>query len=160
MTHHQFRIFVAPYTDSTAGQYLDPLSPQFDEEVDVISQGGAVEVFAPDHEGFFGYRSESVSELADLARAAAEKDCPEAFIEYVIYVGATDFDAALSDYTDAFCGYYDSEEEYAAQLAEEIFTIPKEIAPYFDHEKFARDLFIGDYFSVRSGGGVYVFRSV
>jgi antirestriction protein len=42
-------------------------------------------------------------------------------------------------------GEYDSEEDFASQLVDECYSLPEFAISYFDYEKFARDLFIGDY---------------
>lgn len=46
---------------------------------------------------------------------------------------------------DSFYGAYDSELEFAYDMAGNTMQIPVEIEPYFDYEKYARDLFITDF---------------
>jgi len=46
---------------------------------------------------------------------------------------------------DSFYGAYDSELEFAYDMAGNTMQIPVEIELYFDYEKYARDLFITDY---------------
>ena len=60
---------------------------------------------------------------------------------------------------NAYHGEYESELEYAEQLFDECYAhdVPKNIRFYIDYEKFARDLFMCDYFSVSSNQGVHVF---
>ena len=64
----------------------------------------------------------------------------------------------ISDFEDAYCGEWASEQEFADNLADETITpeLPEMGQLYFDYEKFARDLFLGDYWS--SNG--YIFRSI
>lgn len=61
------------------------------------------------------------------------------------------------DFEDAYCGEYDSEQAYAEELVDELGCLermPENLRWYFDYEKFARDLFINDYYFVNG----YVFR--
>jgi hypothetical protein len=154
-----FRIFVAPYNNPTANKWLDPTDADYDAAVAEISQDGQIEIFAPDHEGFDGIRTESVFELEAIAAAASASSDAGAFI---VYMGHTGLDAeqAACSFEDAFSGEHDSEEAFAEQLADDTIEIPSHLAPYFNYAKFARDLFICDYFSVESLRGVYIFRHV
>lgn len=63
----------------------------------------------------------------------------------------------LSDFEDAYQGEWASEQEFADQLADDTITadLPEVAQIYFDYQKFARDLFLGDYWA--SNG--YIFRS-
>lgn len=62
-----------------------------------------------------------------------------------------------NDFGDAFCGEYQSEQAYAEELFDEVYLheVPDGVKPYIDYEKFARDLFLGDYTYVNG----YVFRN-
>jgi len=159
MTEPTFRIYVAPYTNSTGGRWLDPLDADYDVAVAEISQDGQLEIFAPDHEGFNGIRTESVYELEDVAKAASNSRDAGAFVAYMAYTGC-DVAHAAKWFEDAYCGECDSEEAYAQNLADETMNIPERLRTYFDYEKFSRDLFMSDYFSVDAPSGVYVFRHV
>lgn len=156
---HEFRIYVAPYTNATGGKWLDPLDADYDAAVAEISQDGQLEIFAPDYEGFTGIRTESVFELEDIAKAASDSQDAGAFIAYMAHTGC-DADDASSQFDDAYCGEWDSEEAYAENIADETLDIPERLRAYFDCEKFARDLFMSDCFSVDALSGVYVFRHV
>jgi antirestriction protein len=63
----------------------------------------------------------------------------------------------ISDFEEAYCGEWNSEQEFADDLADQTITpdLPEMGQLYFDYNKFARDLFISDYWS--SNG--YVFRN-
>lgn len=55
----------------------------------------------------------------------------------------------LDDMHDAYVGVYESEEDFAEELVNDCYDIDKmmgNLAGYFDYEKFARDLFISDYY--------------
>ena len=50
---------------------------------------------------------------------------------------------------DAYVGVYDSEEDFAEEIVSDCYDIEKtmgDLACYFDYEKFARDLFMCDYY--------------
>ena len=40
---------------------------------------------------------------------------------------------------------YDDEEDFAYRIVEECYDLPEFAKTYFDYEKFARDLFMCDY---------------
>jgi antirestriction protein len=160
MTAADFRIYVAPCTNSTGGRWLDPLDADYDAAVAKISQDGQIEIFAPDHEGFVGIRTESVFELEDIAQRASKTHEPDAFIAYMAHTGCN-AEQADQNFDDAYNGHWSDEEEFANDIAEQTMQIPKHLWPYFNIEAFARDLFMGDYFSVpASEGGIHVFRNV
>lgn len=126
---------------------------------------GSLEPFAEewaihDYEGFEGIRLEeyeSIEKVAELARLIQEHG--EAFAAYAGYVGLNY--ATAEGFEEAYSGEWDSEEEFAEDLMRECYEIPEHLEFYIDYEKFARDIFINDYFSAEaSGGGVYVFRHV
>ena len=84
---------------------------------------------------------------------------------YLAYAGlgiASDPIPDADDFREAYSGEWDSEEDYAYDLAEELGAVPAEHswpASYIDWEAATRDLFM-DYSSERSpGGGVFVFRN-
>ena len=50
---------------------------------------------------------------------------------------------------DAYVGVYDSEEDFAEEIVSDCYDIENmmgDLACYFDYEKFARDLFMSDYY--------------
>lgn len=58
---------------------------------------------------------------------------------------------------DAFIGVYDSEEDFAEQMVNECYDlegIMGNLSYYFDYSKYARDLFMSDYYYSSNG---YVF---
>lgn len=57
----------------------------------------------------------------------------------------------LSDILEAYQGEFGSDEDFAADLLDQtgdLNQIPESLRYYFDYEKFARDLMMGDYFAV------------
>lgn len=104
-------------------------------------------------ECFYSSRCDSLDlygfvEARDYCKGDEDKE--EAVAEFIENVaGSGPFSS--DDFESAYCGEYDSEEEYAKQLVDDLGyldQIPENLRFYFDYEKFARDLFINDcYFS-------------
>ena len=68
------------------------------------------------------------------------------------------YDFDYSSFEDAYCGKYDSEEDYAYQYIEEtgmLDSLPEWAQRYFDYKSFARDMFLDEYTMTESG---HVFR--
>jgi len=65
----------------------------------------------------------------------------------------------ISDFEECYVGEWSSEQEFADHMADEMGFIEEmgriNLAQYFDYDKWARDLFMTDYWS--SNG--YVFRN-
>ena len=68
---------------------------------------------------------------------------------------------SFDDLEEAYNGTYESEEDFAQEIASEIYS-EKELGPlslYIDWERYANDLFISDYTSEKlENGEVAVFR--
>jgi antirestriction protein len=89
---------------------------------------------------------ESIQEYVDICQRAGKEvadDCIEC-------------DVSLRDFDDAYCGMWDSEEDYARNLVEDCYDLSQmgELARYFDYEAFARDLFMYDY-TIGPNGSVF-----
>ncbi len=70
---------------------------------------------------------------------------------------------SFDDFEEAYQGIYDDEEDFAYQLADDIYSEDQlgVLKSYIDWEKFSRDLFIGDYYSAKvEDWKVVVFRSL
>jgi len=80
----------------------------------------------------------------------AHGDAYEAYCEWIGFEYATP-----EGFEESYCGEYDSEQDYAEELADEIMEIPTNMEPYFDYEKFSNELFMTDY-HYEAG---YVFRN-
>lgn len=92
-----------------------------------------------------------VNELNDI-------DNIEAFSAFVDAFGFDlendDIDDIKSKFDDNYQGEYTDEEDFAYKIVQECYDLPEFAQSYFDYEKYARDLFMGDY-SFQDG---YVFR--
>jgi antirestriction protein len=93
---------------------------------------------------------EAIDELDDDKKAAFE-----------VWLNHGNHDITTKDITDLirsfeddFRGAYNDEEDYAYEIVDECYDLPEFAKTYFDYAKFARDLFMGDYW-FEDG---YVFR--
>jgi antirestriction protein len=93
---------------------------------------------------------EAVSNLSETQQ--------EAFGVWLNYtsrdIASEDIDDLISSFEDEYQGEYKDEEDFAYDIVEQCYELPEFAKTYFDYEKFARDLFIGDYY-YEDG---YVFR--
>lgn len=122
-----------------------------------------------DHEGFAGLLDGECSpmeaqRLAELANLLEREHLPAgAYAAWCSYTGGDCTDSSIDPFRDGYCGEWDTEEEFAQDLAEDLGAIPKDYswpASYIDWERATRDLFSGDYWSADADGGrVWVFRS-
>lgn len=69
-------------------------------------------------------------------------------------IASGDIDDLILSFEDEYQGANKDEEDFAYEIVEECYDLPEFAKTYFDYEKFARDLFIGDYY-YEDG---YVFR--
>jgi len=121
-----------------------------------------------DHEDYGGLLdgecspAEATKVAEAIERIEANGYPVEAVAAFRSHVGPAYFDFDdLSEFEDAFCGEYVSEEEYAEDLADDLGLVNEDASwpySYIDWERAARDLFMDDYWSSEApGGGVYVF---
>lgn len=115
---------------------------------------------AQDYEGFprqwynEGFMSEDdfahILEYSDMC----DKHGQEAVDDYM------EFHDELDNFEEAYCGEWDSEEDFARFIVEECYNIEAmmgSLANYFDYEAYARELFMYDY---NMGANNNVFRRV
>lgn len=80
------------------------------------------------------------------------------------YVAEGDGDLpSISDFAERYCGEWESFEDYAHQLAEDIgllVSVPEEISRYFHWSSWIGDLAFDYTNHDAPGGGVFVFRSL
>ncbi len=164
------KIYVACLASYNAGKLYgkwidaDQTAEEIQAEISEMLKGSpepfAEEWAIHDYEGFEGIRLdeyESIGKVAELARLIHEHG--EAFAAYAGYVGL-DY-ATAEGLEEAYSGEWGSEEEFAEDLMRECHEIPEHLEFYIDYEKFARDLFINDYYSAESSkGGIFVFRHI
>lgn len=168
------RIYVASLADYNAGNLhglwidLDPgmthddVQDQIDMMLHTNGQSIAEEWAIHDYENFDGIKIdeyETIDRIVALADAINEHG--PAYAAWVAHDPGYNTDP--SDFEDAYQGQYESEEAFAESLVDEDIwggeLIPESLKCYLDYEKMARDLFMGDYYSVDHGGSTYIFRS-
>ena len=115
------------------------------------------ELMAQDYEGFprqwynEGFISEddldNIIEYSELC----DKYSQEAVDDYM------EFHDELDDFEEAYCGEWDSEEDFARHIVSECYDLERsmgQLANYFDYEAFGRELFMWDY-SMGANGNVF-----
>ena len=115
------------------------------------------ELMAQDYEGFprqwynEGFMSEddidNIIEYSELC----DKYSQEAVDDYM------EFHDELDDFEEAYCGEWDSEEDFARHIVSECYDLERsmgQLANYFDYEAFGRELFMWDY-SMGANGNVF-----
>ncbi|WP_028192299.1 antirestriction protein ArdA [Salinispora pacifica] len=121
-----------------------------------------------DHDGFCGLlRGEcSPSEAQQVAEVIGQLEMHEdvsALATYVQHEGVDLDDSGLIErFREAYCGEWESEVEYAQDLADDLGVLDADATwpcNYIDWDRAARDLFIDDYWSVWVGGKVQVFHN-
>ena len=118
------------------------------------------ELMAQDYEGFprqwynEGFMSEDdfdhILEYSDMC----DKHGQEAVDDYM------EFYDELDNFEEAYCGEWESEEDFARHIVEECYDLESEmgdLARYFDYEAFGRELFMYDY---SMGANNNVFRNI
>jgi len=114
-----------------------------------------------DYEGFGPIKIgeyEAIEDVAELAALIEEHG--EAYAAYADNVGVDH--ATEAGFQEAYSGEWDSEKAYAENLFDELYAydVPEHLRRYIDYEAFARDLFMGDCYSIESDSGVYVFQNI
>jgi len=91
-------------------------------------------------EHFFPLRS-ALEELSDTEQEAFMVWCNNSSHD----LDTENCSDLIESFRDEYYGEFDSEEDFACQLIEDCYNLPEFALTYFDYGKFARDLFIGDY---------------
>lgn len=127
------------------------------------------ELWVMDHEDYGGLLTGECSpaEAAQLAAVVERVDGEwydvEAVAAWRDYVGPVYADLEdLSDFEEAYAGTFDSERDYAEDLADDLGLVDEDATwpnSYIDWDAATRALFMDDNYSVDAPGGqVYVFR--
>lgn len=161
------RIYVADLAAYNEGElhgvWLDATDDDLTEQAQAMLKPGHEEWAIHDYEGFGELRIDEYESLDNVhALAVLIEEHGDAYAVYVDHVGGIEY-ANADEFQDAYCGEWESEEDYAEELAESIGAINSDASwpnSYIDWERAARDLFMGDCWSADAGSGrVYVFRS-
>lgn len=101
---------------------------------------------------------ESLSDLMEIQDCLNQCSSYEEEEAFCAWMDETGNNPDYSSFEDAYCGKYDSEEDYAYQYIEEtgmLDSLPEWAQGYFDYKSFARDMFLDGYTITDNG---YVFR--
>lgn len=157
-----YQIFIGQYGNTTRGEWVDATDVDACEEaIRRISEDGLIEVGAFDSEGFDGLpNTESIATLRAIAEYLDGRDDAAARLAYAAHVGGEPQDLDR-EFDDAYEGEWSDEATFAEETYRDIYGEPEgPLANYIDWERYARDLFICDYFSVDAPGGIFVFRHI
>lgn len=92
--------------------------------------------------------ADNIFEIIETVGSLSETQ-QEAFGVWLNYsssdIALEDITDLISSFEDDYQGEYKDEEDYAYEIVEQCYDLPEFAKTYFDYEKFARDLFIGDY---------------
>lgn len=125
------------------------------------------ELWVMDHQGFGGLLTGECSpmEAQRLAEVIGELEDANLPVEaFAAWLQGEANSGAVSDFGDVFQGVWDSEEDFARQMSEDIGdtgSVPEGAAwllQYVDWERVARDLMM-DFGSEHVSGGVAIWRS-
>ena len=150
---------------SLCGLWIDLSSfSDYDEFIDfckaIHADEDDPELMAQDFEGFprqwynEGFMSEEDFDHIQEYTELCDKYDADAVDDYM------EFADDLDDFEEAYCGEWDSEEDFARHIVDECYDLERtmgDLSRYFDYEAFGRDLFMWDY---NMGANNHVFRRV
>jgi antirestriction protein len=154
-----WRACLACYNEgSLVGAWIDAA------DVDAIYEFDKAHETATGHEEFAIHDYDGMPSLGEYPNLDDVRKIAEAVEQYgyavvkafVDWLGVGD----IEKIRDAYRGEFNNEEDFAAEFAEEIGLFDgcsETLRMYFDFEAYARDLFMGDYYSAHVDGGVVVF---
>lgn len=91
--------------------------------------------------------SDKIFDLIHQVDDIPDFDVFMAFISMTGYsLDEEDLGYLLSKFNDCYAGKFDSETDYAEHYIEQCYELSDFMQTYFDYDKFANDLFIGDYY--------------
>ena len=142
-----------------ASQSLDLILSEIKTMLSNSSIPNAEEWAIHDYEDF---GSICLDEYSDLETVVSIADVIKKYgklgAEIVAYHGNYVNDARNA--LDNYCGEYDSKVDYAKQLMNDCSEVPEYFQFYIDYDKFARDLFISDNYSIDVNNKCHVFSCV
>jgi antirestriction protein len=109
-----------------------------------------------------------IPEILEMLGMQDSENAPEALKAWVsnspTYYQWDEWANWCDDFEEAWVGSYGSTMEFTEKLIEEtgfLEGMPEHLQPYFDYEKFDRDLFMGDYWASGqdSNYDIHIFRA-
>jgi len=163
-------IYVASLSDYNSGilhgrwinavQEPDEIHDQIQDMLKESKQPNSEEWAIHDCSGFFDINLseyENIENLTKIAQGISKHG--EAFASYTDMINDMEI-VDIEGFSDSYQGEYDSEMQFAEEMMGLCYSVPDYLEPYVDYEKFARDLFMSDYTSVRSSTYSYhIFRN-
>lgn len=91
--------------------------------------------------------SETVFELIEQADRLDNFDAFLAFLDFTGYsLQEEELGYLISKFEDSYAGRYESEVEFAEKFIDDCYSLSDFMQIYFDYEKYAKDLFMTDYY--------------
>jgi len=98
----------------------------------------------------------SLALIADLGRLVEEYGEP-----YAAFADNEGIEHADENrFNECYQGEWSSETAFAEHIFDECIEVPAAAAGYIDYDSYANDLFMGDYYSIVTSGGVYVYQNM
>lgn len=112
-----------------------------------------------DVDDFHGCRIEEYADIASVAEMATfmgeHGKLGAVLLKYLNF----EIEDAKTWMDDHYCGLHDSEEDFARETMEEVYSIPDYLQNYIDYKLVAQDWFLSDYVSLEIDHQVAVFNS-
>lgn len=172
MIKNELKIYVACLASYNAGKYhgvwldalldLDKLHEKVQAMLNKSEQEVAEDWAIHDYEGFGGLKLseyESLETISELANFIEEHGNLGIEVLKYTYSSESDYDISEAEnmLNERYRGVFGSEEDFARDLYEDCFDIPKELEMYIDYEAIANDLMINDYLSIELNGEYHIF---
>lgn len=125
------------------------------------------ELWVMDHDGFGGLLVGECSpmEAAQIAELVTDADLSDTELEALSHFranyGSEITEELIDEFRDKYCGFWDSEQDYAQNLADDLGAVNENATwpnNYIDWERATRDLFLDGNWSADGHGGVHVFH--
>lgn len=113
-------------------------------------------------------QNDYIGEILEMLGMEDSENAPEALKAWVsnspVYYQWSEWANWCDDFEEAWVGSFGSTLEFTEKLIEEtgvLEEMPEHLRPYFDYEKFDRDLFMGDYWASGrdSNYDIHIFRA-
>jgi antirestriction protein len=141
-----------------ANQDADCIYEEIREMLSKSPVPNAEELAIHDLEDFCGCQIEEYADITFVAELAAfiseHGKMGAVLLQYLNF----EIEQANVWMDERYCGLHDSEEDFARETMEEIYSIPDYLQNYIDYEKVARDWFLSDYVSLEVDHQVAVFN--
>lgn len=142
-----------------AHQDVDFIYEEIREMLSASHVPNAEEWAIHDFDGFYSCEIDEYANIESVAQIAAliseHGEIGGAVLKYLDY----EVETAQEWMCDHYQGIYNSEEDFAKETMEDLYSIPDYLQNYIDYQLVARDWFLSDYVSLEIGHQVAVFSN-